>query len=185
MALRRNATVVDPDLVQAQIREFVVDDTHTAEVIVELATGARLSLPSELLGPAPDGGYRVGVPWAELMTVEEPPEPALREKFRVRRRVVSDDHDIETPVWRERITVEKVPIDTFVDRVPEVRKEGDLLIVPCVEEVVVTERRLHLREELRIRVIRERVVDRRTIVVRRHHIPLARHPTPRKNEEGD
>lgn len=196
MAIRRKATVVDPDLVQAQIREFVVDDTHTSDVIVELRSGVRLALPSELLAPAPDGGYQVGVRWADLMAQHARTEmpviaedvsvhvrPVIREELRVKRRVESEDRTIETPIWRERITVEKVPIDMFVDQMPEVRHEGDTLVVPCVQEVVVTERRLHLREELRIRVIREQVIDRQTVALRRHHIDVVQETKPKK--QGD
>jgi stress response protein YsnF len=196
VAIRRKATVVDPDLVLAQIREFVVDDTHTSDVIVELASGVRLALPTELLGPAPDGGYQVGVRWAELVAQQAPTEipviaeevsvhtrPVIREELRVQRRIVTEDRDVETPVWRERIVVEKIPRDVFVEKMPEVRHEGDTLVVPCVEEVVVTERRLHLREELRIRVVREQVIDRQTISLRRHHIDVVRETNPKK--QGD
>jgi stress response protein YsnF len=38
-----------------------------------------------------------------------------------------------------------------VDDVPPVRQEGDVTIVPVVEEILVVERRLVLKEEVRIR----------------------------------
>jgi len=45
----------------------------------------------------------------------------------------------------------RVPIDRMVDAAPTVRTEGDVTIVPVVEEVVVVEKRLLLKEELHIR----------------------------------
>lgn len=56
------------------------------------------------------------------------------------------------------VEVERVAIDRQVDVVPQIRQEGDVLIVPIVEEVVVVQKRFLLKEELRIRT--ERVVER-------------------------
>jgi stress response protein YsnF len=54
-------------------------------------------------------------------------------------------------VQRESVEVTRVPIDRMVDIAPEVRTEGDVTIVPVVEEVLVVEKRLLLKEELHIR----------------------------------
>lgn len=51
----------------------------------------------------------------------------------------------------ETVDVTRVPIDRPVDVPPQVRTEGDVVIVPVVEEVLVVEKRLVLREELHIR----------------------------------
>jgi len=47
--------------------------------------------------------------------------------------------------------VERVALDIPIDHMPDVRTEGDLIIVPVVEEVLVVEKRLILKEEIRIR----------------------------------
>jgi stress response protein YsnF len=44
-----------------------------------------------------------------------------------------------------------VPIDKVVDAVPTVRTEGDVTIVPVLEEVLVVETKLVLKEEIHIR----------------------------------
>ena len=54
-------------------------------------------------------------------------------------------------VQRESVEVTRVPIDRMVDTAPEVRTEGDVTILPVVEEVLVIEKRLLLKEELHIR----------------------------------
>ena len=59
-----------------------------------------------------------------------------------------------------RAEVERVQIDREVAEPPQTRQEGDLLIVPLVEEILVVERRLILREEIRLRFIEgEEAVD--------------------------
>ena len=47
--------------------------------------------------------------------------------------------------------VERVPVDQFVDEAPQVRTEGDVTIIPVLEERYVLEKRLVLVEELHIR----------------------------------
>lgn len=52
---------------------------------------------------------------------------------------------------REDVTVERVPIGRVVEAAPDVRQEGDILIVPVLEEEAVIVKRLILKEELHIR----------------------------------
>ena len=52
-----------------------------------------------------------------------------------------------------RAEVERVPIDRKVTEVPQTRQEGDVMIVPVVEEILVVERRLLLKEEIRLRLV--------------------------------
>jgi uncharacterized protein (TIGR02271 family) len=76
---------------------------------------------------------------------------------RVRIRTVVDEREtwVREELAREEATVERVPIDREVTEVPEMRQEGDVLIVPVVEEVLVVEKRLVLKEELHIRKQRQ------------------------------
>jgi uncharacterized protein (TIGR02271 family) len=54
-------------------------------------------------------------------------------------------------VQQESVEVTRVPIDKVVETAPEIRTEGDVTILPIVEEVLVVEKRLVLKEELHIR----------------------------------
>ncbi len=58
----------------------------------------------------------------------------------------------------ELVDVERVPIGRVVETIPEIREEDGVTIVPVVEEVVVVERRLVLKEE--VRITRRRVQSR-------------------------
>lgn len=51
----------------------------------------------------------------------------------------------------QTVTVERVPVDREVDAPPEVRSEGDVLIIPVVEQRLFIEKRWVLTEELHVR----------------------------------
>jgi uncharacterized protein (TIGR02271 family) len=57
---------------------------------------------------------------------------------------------IDEPLRQERVAIERVPINRAVDHAPTVRREGDTLVIPILEEVLVVEKRLMLKEELRV-----------------------------------
>jgi stress response protein YsnF len=69
---------------------------------------------------------------------------SVRVSTRVERRSVL----VDPPLRRQHVQVSRRRIDRFVDRVPGIRREGETLVVPIVEEVVTT--RLKVVEEVRI-----------------------------------
>jgi uncharacterized protein (TIGR02271 family) len=103
--------------------------------------------------------------------------PLFQEELSVSRRVVptsrvqvsrvthSHEHLVDELLERERVEVERVPIDKTIDHMPSVREEGDCLIFPVVEEVLKIERVLVLKEEVRIRRVKgtERYQERVTL----------------------
>jgi stress response protein YsnF len=82
---------------------------------------------------------------------------------RVRVRTVTDTVEelARADVRQETVEVTRVPVDRVVDAPPEVRTEGGVTIVPVLEEVLVVERRLVLKEELHIR----RTVESKPVAV--------------------
>ena len=54
-------------------------------------------------------------------------------------------------VQRESVEVTRIPVDRIVETTPVIKTEGELTIVPVLEEVLVVEKRLVLKEELHIR----------------------------------
>ena len=187
MATRRRSTVLDQEGARGEIRGFIERDGDTIAVI-DLPKGASVRVPTSLLHLEDDGGYTVPARWAQFASesaaqvsvpvMQEEVAVGVRkvplERMRIRRRVVTEHREVHTPVWAERVQVEHVPRDVYVDRTPSPRREGDTLVLPIVEEVPVVQTRLLLKEEVRIRVVRERSVDRRTIAVRRHEVELER-----------
>lgn len=72
-------------------------------------------------------------------------------RVRVETRTEQVDELVGADLTSTEIDVERVPIGREVDRPPEIRTEGDVTIVPVLEEVLVVEKRLVLKEELHIR----------------------------------
>ena len=58
-----------------------------------------------------------------------------------------------------RAEVERLPLGHEVEEAPPTRQEGDVLVVPVVEEILVVVKRLVLKEEIRLRF-----VDTETVV---------------------
>ena len=74
-----------------------------------------------------------------------------RGSVRVSTRVEIHDQTVETPFVHEEVVVEHIPVNTIVEGdAPQVKEEGDVLIIPVLEEVVVVEKRLMLRELVRV-----------------------------------
>jgi uncharacterized protein (TIGR02271 family) len=78
-------------------------------------------------------------------------------RVRIRKEIATRTVQVEAPLVQERVVIERVPIDREVDRdaPPAVREENGVLVVPVLEEVLVVERRLVLKEELRVTRLRE------------------------------
>ena len=73
-------------------------------------------------------------------------------------------------------TIERVAVNRVIDAAPAIREEGDTIIVPIVEEVMVVEKRLLLKEEIRIR--RRDIVQhvRQPVRLRSEEVSLERQP---------
>ena len=80
----------------------------------------------------------------------------------------------------ESVEVSRVSVGREVDRVPEIRTEDGVTIVPVVEEILVVEKRLVLKEELHIR----RRVETETVAVP-VQLRKQRATVERLNNEGE
>ncbi len=94
-----------------------------------------------------------------LPLAEERVRVAKRESVtgRVRVQTVTDvvEDVVHEALQTVRAEVERVPIDAILNdgaAPPQTRTEGELTIVPIVEEVLFVEKRLVLKEEIRIRM---------------------------------
>jgi uncharacterized protein (TIGR02271 family) len=71
-------------------------------------------------------------------------------RIRVTKRVELHPVELHVDAARDEVTIERVRVDREVETAPSPRQEGGTLILPVVEEIVVTETRLVVREEIRI-----------------------------------
>ena len=61
----------------------------------------------------------------------------------------------------ESVEVTRVPVNREIDAAPSIRTDGEVTIIPVVEEVIVVEKRLVLKEEIHLR----RTVTREDVAV--------------------
>lgn len=86
------------------------------------------------------------------------------------------DHVVDELLARTNVEVERVPVGRIVEAIPEVRDDGDLMVVPVVEETLVVERRLVLKEELHIRRVQTKERFRDTVKLRYQTADVTRIP---------
>jgi stress response protein YsnF len=101
---------------------------------------------------------------------------------RIHKTVAEHPCQIDERLLRDEVEVTHVPVDRIVplDQAPATRYEGDTLVVPVLEEVLVVERRLRIKEELHITRTRreERHVD--TVMLKSEQVGVERF-----DEHGD
>ncbi len=173
-------------------------------VNVLLDDGRRLLVPARLLVPQGDGHYMLDLSAEEVGRLAEARDegtivvPVVTEvaevgkrtvetgRVRVRKTVRSTEKTVNRTVFREEVEVERVPVNRMIDEPVGPRQEGETLIVPLLEEVLVVETRLMLREELRI--TRRRVEHRspKTVTLRSEEATVERFGADRRaGDDGD
>ena len=63
---------------------------------------------------------------------------------------------VSAPAVHDVVQVNRIPVNRVVDTIPQMREEGDVLVIPVVEEELVIQKRLVLKEEIHIRRKRTR-----------------------------
>jgi uncharacterized protein (TIGR02271 family) len=97
-------------------------------------------------------------------------------RVRVTKVVRERQEVVDQPTTTEQVTVERVSIDRVVDQAPPPRQEGDTLVLPVLEEVVVVERRLVLKEEVRITRRATESRNPQTVTLRSEDVRIDRIP---------
>lgn len=84
------------------------------------------------------------------------------------------DHHIDETLFHRRVEVERIPIGLPVDAMPATREEGETTILSVVEEVIVIERRLILKEEVHIRRVHVSERHQETVRAQEQRIEITR-----------
>jgi stress response protein YsnF len=115
--------------------------------------------------------------------------PVVREEVSVEKRVVDTgrgmrihktvaEHPchIDERLLRDEVEVSHVPVDRIVplDAAPSTRYEGDTLVVPVLEEVLVVERRVRIKEEIRITRTRREEHHAETVMLKSEQVSVER-----------
>ena len=108
--------------------------------------GQNLSL-SEHSSVNPTDNPRLAL-FADELTVRK--EAVETGRVRVSKHTHTREVAVDEELLRESAEIETIPIGRQIFEMPPIRHEGETTIVPIVEEVLHTERRLMLKEEVRI-----------------------------------
>ncbi len=186
MEMQRDARVFLDEGVMGRVEAWQPDDGAGAKALVLLDDGKRLWVPVEALAARPGGGYSLPLGRAQLDAAAVV-IPVMAERIDVARRVTETgvvrvrkvvherEEVVDRAVTRETVSVERVPIGRMVDAPMEPRQEGDTLVIPVLEELLVVERRLVLKEE--VRIVRQRVTEPaapQRVTLRREEIVVER-----------
>ena len=182
------------------------------QVTVDFKGGQReLKVPSSALVEGEDGTFFFPGRFAELAGADQSPEanivagslrsplvvPVIEEELQVGRRrvetggvrVTKKVHEreevIDEPLLKEEVEVERVSVNRVVDGPVEVRHEGDVMIVPVLEEVLVVEKRLVLKEELRVTRRRVETRNPQRVTLRAEEVSVERLGGLGQNESED
>jgi uncharacterized protein (TIGR02271 family) len=153
------------------------------EIAIALADGREISVPPSALSLRPEGGWflrNANEPDSEIVlpVISEELDVQKRKrttgKVRVEKESVAHNETVSMPLTSERADVRRVVIDRPVDVVPAVRREGDTIILPVIEEVPVVEKRLMLKEEIHVTRRRTTQQHEETVTLRKEQAAVRR-----------
>lgn len=105
-------------------------------------------------------------------------------RVRVTKRVHEEHKSFELPMLTEEFEVERVPINQYIESPPPaVRYEGDTMIVPVLQEVIVVEKRLMLVEEVRISKHQRMTKVAQPMTLRREEVQVERIAVPPQDQQ--
>jgi uncharacterized protein (TIGR02271 family) len=132
-------------------------------------------VPAEAAAPSVDAAPPRTLPVLEEV-VEVRKEWVDRGGYRLSKRVETLEETIDEVLRTSEVRIERVPVGrTLADGVvPEFRREGDTFVLPVVEEILVTEKRLVLREEIRVTRLEGTMRAPQTVSLRREAIVIER-----------
>ena len=140
-----------------------------SEKTIRLDNGHEITVPSAALKVQPDGSFRLlerrpataAPPAASASASAAAPAlaPAPSPELNVESPEVLEPEQLRNAgFFQDDYDIEHVPVGRIIDAPVTQRQEGETLVLPVVEEVLVYRRKLYLREEIRI-TRRKKTVD--------------------------
>ena len=163
------------------------DSSSGLQAWIRLVDGTQVLVPVSLLARE-EGGYRLPFSFAISADSRHPMQmtfPVMEEDVKVGKRVIDTGRGVrvhktvterqqvlDQPLLQDRLEVEHVQIGRVVgeSEQPQMRYEGDTLVVPVLEEVLVVQKQLLLKEEVRITRRRETVRRPETVTLRSEQV---------------
>jgi uncharacterized protein (TIGR02271 family) len=167
------------------------------QAAIRLAGGTEIRVPIALLAAQADGSYRLpfsvaaiddAVDGAGSDSQAQLHFPVMQEALQVDTRTVdtgrgvrlhksvdAQEKTVDLPLLRDELAIEHVAIGQVVaDAPPLARYEGDTLVVPVLEEVLVVQKQLLLKEEVRITRLRRQVHAPQSVTLKSEQVTVER-----------
>lgn len=106
-------------------------------------------------------------------------------RVRIRTLVETVEENVRADLKGEEVEVTRVPMDRVVTEAPAIRTEGDVTIIPVLEEVLFVEKRLVLKEELHVRRLATEESVEIPVALRKERASIERVPSGNTTEEMD
>lgn len=170
-------------------------------VVSGSASGEDVLVPSDTLAVQEDGSYYLPFSLVEIqhqhgMGAYHADDalilPVLQEEMVVHKRKLETgsvsitklvhEHEeiIDQPLLQEQVDIERVAINRAVEGPIPIRYEGDTLIVSILEEVLVVEKRLILKEELHVTKRKHEMHKPQQVILRSEEVSIKRNSKVRQ-----
>jgi uncharacterized protein (TIGR02271 family) len=199
-------SVISKDGVRGTLVDGLPVETATTHVLIRFETGQQVLVPTDTLSLQADGRYYYLALRLDQLEQQDngsvqPAEqpyvvPVIDEILQITRqqeeigRVVVRKHVhervevVDEPLRRDNVTVTHVPINRVIDLPVDVRQEGETLVVPVLEEVLVVEKRLMLVEEVHVTRHTTEIHQPEEVTLRREEVTVERISPPGVVEDG-
>lgn len=95
--------------------------------------------------------------------------------LRLHKQVSEETWRVEDTVLHQQLDIEHIPVNAWVEGpLPIQRHEGATLVIPVLEEVLIVQKRVSLKEEIRITARTQREPVSETVVLRREQVDVER-----------
>jgi len=163
-----------------------------AQAAIRREDGTEMQVPVTLLAAQQDGSWRLPFSVDPLHETGDQPQwhfPVTQEALQVGTRTVDTGRGVrlhktvseteqlvDLPLLRDELAIEHVAIGQVVagSTPPSMRYEGDTLVVPVLEEVLVVQKQLLLKEEVRITRVRRSVRAPQSVKLKSEQITVER-----------
>lgn len=103
-------------------------------------------------------------------------------KVIIAKTIEEQEKELTLTTMREHCEVNRVPAGYYVDDIPDVRYEGDTMIIPVLREEAVVVKKIYLVEELHVTRTKEESTETRKVMVRKENFDVSRQETGNKGK---
>lgn len=187
--------IVRNDGQHATVTQRISRTGYPDQLVLAFDDGTGLTIAEDALIHQSDGTYLIPLDQTmltdtELETLDNHHQivvPVIQEELhvnkqevrkgvvRVTTRVDSREQVVDEPLLHEWVSVDRVPVNQLIEGdLPQVREENGVMVIPIIEEVLVIEKKVLLREEVHLTKRKATVRKPQTLVLRSQSVEVER-----------